>query len=112
MSRQWAKAESDGGAWALFDVVSGQYDMLSQGKYQLSCQVMDESAGKAFKGNANYKKAKSAKKRFRVLCLLAYIEEQLFTLALRDSTTVRHDRTKSTHASRVAKATLKGKVHG
>lgn len=41
VSRQWAKAESDGGAWALFDVVSGQYDMLSQGKYQLSCQVME-----------------------------------------------------------------------
>lgn len=37
----WAKAESDGSAWVLFDVVSGQYDMLSQGKYQLSCQVME-----------------------------------------------------------------------
>lgn len=36
-----AKAESDGSAWALFDVVSGQYDMLSQGKYQLSCQVKE-----------------------------------------------------------------------
>lgn len=30
-----AKAASDGSAWALFDVVSGQYDMLSQGKYHL-----------------------------------------------------------------------------
>ncbi|KAJ4948595.1 hypothetical protein JOQ06_020128 [Pogonophryne albipinna] len=34
-----AKAASDGGAQALFDVVSGQYDMSSQEKYQLSCQV-------------------------------------------------------------------------
>lgn len=29
-------ADSDGSARALFDVVSGQYDMLSRGKYQLS----------------------------------------------------------------------------
>lgn len=42
VSRQRAKkAESDGRAWALFDVVSGQCDMLSQGKYQLPCQVME-----------------------------------------------------------------------
>lgn len=34
----------------------------------------------------------------------------LQALALGDSTTVRHDRTKSTHASVMIKATLKGKV--
>lgn len=30
-----------GGAWLLLNFVSGLYDMLSQGKYQLCCQVME-----------------------------------------------------------------------
>lgn len=70
-----------------------------------------KSTGRAFKGNANYKKAKSAKKTFCCfVCWPTLRSNYLLTGISTDSTTVRHDRTKSTRASMMIKATLKGNV--
>lgn len=56
-----------------------------------SRRIQRKAEGKAFKVNANYKKAKSAKRRFR--CFVCS------PLALSDSKSVRHNRPKSIHAN-------------